>query len=93
MHSDWVNAWDQPVLDALVSKCINGGIDCPAGTERDPGLDDADDDTGLDDPGADDDRAADDHHTAEDDDHRVADDHRSPTTTEPTTSTTAACPS
>jgi hypothetical protein len=32
MHSDWVNAWDQPVLDALVAKCINGGIDCPAGT-------------------------------------------------------------
>jgi len=37
MHSDWINAWDQPVLDALVSKCINGGIDCPAGTSATPG--------------------------------------------------------
>jgi hypothetical protein len=36
MHSDWVNAWDQPVLDALVAKCINGGIDCPAGTSASP---------------------------------------------------------
>jgi hypothetical protein len=32
MHSDWINAWDQPTLNALVTKCINGGIDCPAGT-------------------------------------------------------------
>jgi len=36
MHSDWVNAWDQPALDALVAKCINGGIDCPAGTSVSP---------------------------------------------------------
>ena len=36
MHSDWINAWDQPVLDALVTKCINSGIDCPAGTSATP---------------------------------------------------------
>ena len=36
MHSDWINAWDQPVLDALVAQCINAGVDCPAGTSVSP---------------------------------------------------------
>jgi hypothetical protein len=29
-HADFFNAWDQPVLDALVRNCINAGVHCGA---------------------------------------------------------------
>jgi hypothetical protein len=31
LHGDWVNGWDQNILQTFVSRCLNAGLDCGVG--------------------------------------------------------------
>ncbi|MEU4245617.1 DUF1996 domain-containing protein [Actinoplanes sp. NPDC026619] len=41
VHADFFNAWDQPTLEDLVTRCLNGHTDCGHFTGTSPGTDPA----------------------------------------------------